>query len=180
LLITSYFSLNFGTNFGEYYIPTTDRQGANGYNNTAGVAGNYTQNFNGTSSACPHVAAVAALILSINPQLTVQQVNNIIEFTAQKVGGYNYQTTAGRGNGTWHNEMGYGLIDANAALLKAFCQTTTINNNTYNSNSTINGCKVILNNVKVQNGAKLTVNANQDVTVNPEFEVTLGSELQIK
>ncbi len=95
-------------------IPTTDRQGNNGYDN-----GDYTQNFNGTSSACPHVAGVAALILSVNPYLSQGEVVDIIESTAQKVGGYTYQITAGRNNGTWDNEMGYGLLDAHAAVQAA-------------------------------------------------------------
>ena len=96
-------------------IPTTDRTGTAGYN----PSGDYTMTFNGTSSACPHVAAVAALILQVNSGLTQQQVANIIESTAQKVGGYNYQTTTGRPNGTWNNEMGYGLVDAEAAVQMA-------------------------------------------------------------
>ncbi len=101
-------------------IRTTDIQGLHGYNKTNGTAGDYTLTFNGTSSACPHVAAVAALILSVNPDLTQKQVADIIESTAQKVGGYNYQTTQGRLNGTWNNEMGYGLLDAHAAVQAAF------------------------------------------------------------
>jgi subtilisin family serine protease len=101
-------------------IPTTDRQGNAGYTNN-----NYRQNFNGTSSACPHVAGVAALILSVNPNLTGQQVRNIIEQTAQKVrqgtgsGQYNYQTNSAHPNGTWHEQMGYGLVDAYEAVLAA-------------------------------------------------------------
>ena len=114
-------------------IATTDLQGDNGYNPKVFIhreAGgtkltsdfsdkDYTNCFNGTSSACPHVAGVAALILSVNPDLTVKQVADIIEQTAQKVGGYNYQNTYTRPNGTWNNEMGYGLVDAYKALQKA-------------------------------------------------------------
>ena len=44
---------------------------------------------------------------------------NIIEQTSQKVGGYSYTTTAGRPNGTWNSQMGYGLVDAYAAVQMA-------------------------------------------------------------
>lgn len=95
-------------------IPTTDLQGTSGYS-----SGDYTQTFNGTSSATPHVAGVAALILSVNSGLTQQQVANIIESTATKVGSYSYSTTGGRPNGTWHTEMGYGLLNADDAVTQA-------------------------------------------------------------
>lgn len=103
-------------------IPTTDRQGSAGYNPTYETNPDYDNyldyfsKFNGTSSACPHVAGVAGLILSINPYLSGEHVRDIIESTAQKVGGYNYQYTPDRPNGTWDDEMGYGLVDAFAAV----------------------------------------------------------------
>ena len=114
-------------------IPTTDRRAINGYNPiyslhklSGGVLvsndysdRNYTTWFNGTSSAAPHVAGVAALILSVNPNLKVEEVNDIIESTAQKTGTYNYTIKNNRPNGTWNIEMGYGLIDAYEAVLKA-------------------------------------------------------------
>jgi hypothetical protein len=97
-------------------ISTTDRQGAFGYNTTAGIGGDYTI-INGTSFAAPQVAGIAALILSINPNLTLQQVRNIIESTTDKVGGVTYTLGAGEQTGlTWNNQMGYGRVNALRAL----------------------------------------------------------------
>jgi subtilisin family serine protease len=92
---------------------------APGENILSTLPNNSTGLKSGTSMATPHVSGLAALILSVNPNLTVQQVSNIIESTAQKVGTYAYQTTTGRPNGTWNNQMGYGLVDAYAAVMAA-------------------------------------------------------------
>jgi serine protease len=72
----------------------------------------------GTSMAAPHVSGIAALILSVNPCLTGQQVRDIIEQTAQKTRTdlYSYTNHPERPNGTWHEEVGYGLVDATAAV----------------------------------------------------------------
>jgi subtilisin family serine protease len=69
----------------------------------------YTGRMGGTSSSCPEAAGVAALILSINPTFTPAQVFNRITSSADKVGGYTY--SAGR-----CNEMGFGRLNAHAAL----------------------------------------------------------------
>jgi len=70
----------------------------------------------GTSLAAPHVAGICALILSVNPCLSVKQVNDIVERTAQKVGNYSYVNTNLRPNGNWDSEMGYGLANAFEAV----------------------------------------------------------------
>jgi serine protease len=70
----------------------------------------------GTSIASPHIAGVAALILSVNPCLSNKQVRDIIERTSQKVGNYVYSTNPSKPNGAWNNEMGYGLVDAYASV----------------------------------------------------------------
>lgn len=115
-------------------IPTTDRQGEAGYNpNTHIHPGNggtfvsqdysdkdYTIWFNGTSAACPHVAGVAALMLSINPNLTTNQVSAVIKKTARKVGNYTYSYDNNHPYGKWNEEMGYGLLDAGAAVQMAY------------------------------------------------------------
>lgn len=114
----------WGSNYGDeldlvapvVFVPTTDIQGTAGYDTSSGTNGNYYLTFNGTSAATPHVAGVAALILSINPALTQDEVCDIIESTCKKTGSYSYTTTSGRTNGTWNNEMGYGLVNAYAAV----------------------------------------------------------------
>lgn len=82
---------------------------------------NSTAYLSGTSMACPHVSGVAALILSVNPDLTGKQVRDIIEKTAQKVRPdlYSYTQNPQRPNGAWNDEMGYGLVDAYAAVSMA-------------------------------------------------------------
>jgi subtilisin family serine protease len=76
--------------------------------------GNYIFDFHGTSAAAPHVAGLAALILSLRPNLSSDDVRMVIESTADKVGPVSYD--ARRPNGTWNHEMGYGRINALRAM----------------------------------------------------------------
>jgi subtilisin family serine protease len=73
----------------------------------------------GTSLAAPQVAGIAALMFSVNPDLTSTQVRNIIESTARKVRTDLYSYNTVKTNGMWNNEMGYGLVDAYAAVYMA-------------------------------------------------------------
>jgi subtilisin family serine protease len=111
---------NYGTNLDVVApgvdIYTTDIQGNAGYNTTSGTAGNYYASFNGTSAACPHVAGIAALILSVRPDLTQVQVRQAIESTCTKLSGYSFSTNSNHPNGTWNSEVGHGLVNAYAAL----------------------------------------------------------------
>ncbi|HWM08744.1 MAG TPA: S8 family serine peptidase [Solirubrobacteraceae bacterium] len=97
-------------------MPTTDRLGAFGYD-----PGDYYDRFNGTSSATPCVAGLAALILSENPGLSNVEVRSIIESTCDKIspGLYAYGNVATKPSGTWNDEVGYGRVNAERALLAA-------------------------------------------------------------
>ncbi|GAB6012735.1 S8 family serine peptidase [Viscerimonas tarda] len=180
-------------------IPTTDRQGDIGLNpflNAHTESGgsiltsdyadeDYTATFNGTSAAAPHVAGVAALVLSANPNLTVKQVNDIIESTAQKVGDYDYQLAEGRTNGAWHEEMGYGLVDAHAAVVLAqntipeSC-TTYINNQTYDTGThNIFGCTVEITDTTIEENTTVNINSTEGVTIGPDFWAKEGSNVTI-
>ena len=170
------------------YVPTTDIQGNIGLNTNSGTNGNYILNFWGTSAAAPHVAGVAALMLSTNPYLTQKQVSEIIEKTAQKInqgygqGQYNYTNTTGRPNGTWHEEMGYGLVNAYEAVKMAkecMYLPTTYTNPNITTNEVIYGNNLHIFNTKVKAGNKLTINSCESVTIDIDFEVEDGAEFEV-
>ena len=136
--------------------------------------------FGGTSAATPHVAGVAALLLSVNPNLTVKQVADIIERTAQKYGDYPYQANPNRANGTWNEVFGYGLLDAEAALFETInCQNLLIENTSYSSNTTHQACTIELKNSDVSNDAHLELNVLNNVLISEDFSVDLGATLDI-
>jgi thermitase len=100
-------------------MPTTDRLGNSGYS-----TGDYFDSFNGTSSATPLVAGLAGLILSLRPTLTNVEVRDFIESTCDKISPslYTYAHDNAKPSGTWNNEVGYGRVNAERAILKA-CAT---------------------------------------------------------
>lgn len=129
----------WGSNFGAgldvlapgVLITTTDNVGGNGV-----VNGDYNENFNGTSAACPNAAGVVALILSVNPNFTGQQARNILEQTCFKIPNGNFQPNiAGQPNGTWSNQAGYGRVNAAAAICMAMSQNLTITGSGFICNS---------------------------------------------
>jgi len=82
-------------------IYTTDITGVHGYSD-----GDYTPLFGGTSAAVPHVAGVAALLLSRNPSLTPDEVRSHIMESADDI------DTPGRDRFT-----GNGRVNAHQAML---------------------------------------------------------------
>lgn len=58
-------------------------------------------------------------MLHENPCLTIDDISYFLESTAQKIGSTRYTKVAGRPNGTWNKDYGYGLVDAYAAVFKA-------------------------------------------------------------
>jgi hypothetical protein len=82
------------------HIFTTDIMGGAGYGGA-----NYVPNFNGTSSATPHVAGLMALILSVDPDLRSWEVEDIIKLTADDLG------PGGR-----DEQFGFGRVNCRRAL----------------------------------------------------------------
>ncbi|HHM21477.1 MAG TPA: peptidase S8 [Bacteroidetes bacterium] len=104
-------------------IWTTDRTGKRGYNSGGFNAehlvgdedGKYTATFGGTSSACPGVAGVAALMLAANPDLTWQQVKEIIKNSCDRI-----DEQMGNYDANGHSPLyGYGRINALKAVQNA-------------------------------------------------------------
>ncbi len=80
-------------------VIAADRTGADGY-----ASGDHTC-FGGTSAASPYCAGVAALVLSVAPWLTVDQVEDLMIAHAIDMGTPGYNTF-----------FGWGLVNAEAAL----------------------------------------------------------------
>ncbi len=104
---------NFGTRNGFSGVgPTADgrtkpdvaAQGSSIY--LASTSGAYNSRGSGTSFASPMVAAVAAQMLQVNPDLNPIEIRDILRETASQANNPD-------------NFLGWGIIDANAAILRA-------------------------------------------------------------
>jgi subtilisin family serine protease len=96
---------------------STDQGGTGGFNDGTpprpDSAGLYTQDFGGTSSACPTAAGVAGLLLSVNPYLTRPEVQDILQATAEKI-----SPNLANYNAQGHSSTyGYGRINAHRAIV---------------------------------------------------------------
>ncbi len=102
----------WGSNFGAamhllapgVFVWTTDISGPAGYD-----PGDFTQTFNGTSSATPAVAGAAALMISANPALSATSIRDLLGKTAKKI---ESQTA-------WTPELGWGRLDVGKAVAAA-------------------------------------------------------------
>lgn len=175
---------NWGSNYGSALdivapgvkIPTTDRTGSAGYN----ASGDYYLTFNGTSSACPHVAATAALIISEVPTLTQQQVVEAILTSTYKLPSYTFPTT--KTFGTWNQEVGYGLLNAKAAIQKAVGTKTIYYYGRTVSNEWVSliGTSIYAGGVTVHTGSKLSMTASTICQISTPLVVESGASFVIQ
>ena len=146
-------------------VYTLDREGINGYSNN-----DFTTNFGGTSAACPQVAGVVGMMLSVNPNLTESEVRTIIRNTA-----------IDKGSSGFDNTFGYGLIDAYAAVSNACNGDTKLINTTVYGTKVINSkCDVLIENSEVWTNGTLNINLmspNTILKVDGPFEALPGSTL---
>ena len=85
----------------------------------------YTGRMGGTSASAPQIAGVLALMKSVNSCLTAPQLKNILQLTADKIGGFNYNwNTSIPGHSI---ELGYGKVNAfNAVQLSQLLNSPTL------------------------------------------------------
>jgi len=105
-------------------IRTTDLVGENGDNKASVGTGdladrNYTNSFGGTSSACPLVSGIVALILQANPNLGWRDVQEILIRTARKNHRADPDWATNAAGFSFNHKYGAGIIDAAAAVALA-------------------------------------------------------------
>lgn len=109
-------SATSGSNFGQHIsvvAPGNYIYGLDYQSNT-----NYNTYWGGTSQATPQVAALASLMLSLQPSLTPLQVKSIIQNTADDRVGPATEDVLG-----WDQYFGYGRINAPRALMSIITST---------------------------------------------------------
>lgn len=101
-------------------ITTTDITGTNGYNNGTLIPdANYTNDFGGTSSACPLAAGVVALVLQSKPTLGWRDVQEILLRSATKIHATDTDWSNNGAGFHFNHKYGAGLINAQAAVALA-------------------------------------------------------------
>ena len=127
----------------------------------------------GTSFAAPHVSAIAALILSVAPQLTGAQVVHLIQQSAQKISNYNFSYAADINDGTWNSEIGYGLVDAYAALV------TDINEDFNDVIVNVDGCYVNIGDCFLNYDSELVIKCYVCTQITGKFEIEQGGQFLV-
>jgi len=151
-------------------IPTTDLIGYNGYSSN-----DYFLEFNGTSSACPHVAAVAALLISEAPDLTQQQVSSSILNSTTKLSNYSFDTN--KTYGSWNQEVGYGLLNSKKAIQNAVGPLIIDYSSKTVSDEWVSliGSEINASDITVNSGAKLSFTGSSFCTLTGNINIEVGS-----
>ena len=155
--------------------------------------GTYIENryvsVDGTSFACPIVAGVAALMLSSRPYIFRDSVETILKQTAYRLPAYtyNYSSVSLSFLGPRNGDVGYGLVDAYAAMLemnKKYIQDMTYSSNTtekelgtfiYVGDSVTN--RRLYGDVKIHEDAEVLLQATKEIRFTDGFHAKTGSNM---
>ncbi|SCZ06532.1 S8 family serine peptidase [Alkaliphilus peptidifermentans] len=144
---------------------------------------NQYRTFSGTSMASPHVAGVAGLLRSVNPNITPTQARNILKSTAQPAGSA-YEYGAGivdafaavqaAGGGTQPNETVTALATNKTSYLRGESVTITATVRNQNNNP-LQGATVLFT-ITRPNGTTLTQTATTNSSGVATWTVTSNSQ----
>jgi subtilisin family serine protease len=152
--------------------------------------GGYAE-IDGTSMACPHVTGVAALMLEVNPNLTGDEVKQII-----------YETAYDLGPPGEDNAYGWGMVDAYEAVMLAIADivpepvsTVPVSNqldvslmanisitfNTLMDETTINGSTIVVNarSTGLHTGTFNYDGSTRTVTFDPDYDFDNGEVVTV-
>ncbi|KAJ3446892.1 s8 family serine peptidase [Anaeramoeba flamelloides] len=170
---------SYYSNIGSAIVVSGVSSGYNGDNDYIGIrttdrasTTSCTNDFGGTSSACPLVAGVVALILEANPKLNYWQVQQILIETAtrdnlptenwiQNSKGYHY-----------HRHFGFGLVDASAAVEAALEWDAEPNFQMFETDS-----QTVNKNIPDDGGSDNPVSAT--IQIEKNYTIVGGVEIQI-
>ncbi|HPM11414.1 MAG TPA: S8 family serine peptidase [Paludibacter sp.] len=162
---------------GAGYGANTIDIGAPGTSIYSTLPNNTYENLTGTSMATPQVAGVIALMYAAMPQNLIQtyksdpanfalSVKQHLLDGADRIPSLNGLVASGR-------------LNAYTPVQEIACTTTNFVNQTVTTNTMVEDCNVNVQDVEVTNNSKLTIEAENEVIISGEFEVELGSELEI-
>ncbi len=156
---------------GASIIWTTDMTGSAGYNSS----GDYMSNFGGTSASAPHVAGLAALIRSVNPSLTWQQVRETIRLSTDKV--------SGMGGSNFTNQYGHGRINANRAVRNLYVPevystlASALSSAVSGQTVVVSGTQTVSSYLLVNSGITLQLNAGSTLLFGPSSRLAVLGNL---
>ena len=131
----------------------------------------------GTSLAAPHVAAVAGMILSLDRNLTREQVVRFIERSAQRIpvpnldDPYTYESNSE--GGFRSEELAHGLLDANNAI------NTDFSDQIIRGTCKIDGINIFVDNLIPRKNSFIEMKASRNVVINKDFNLIEQSTLLI-
>jgi hypothetical protein len=111
----------YSSGFGVFLLAPSSQAGGLHAVPTLQTGGGY-EDFTGTSAACPQVAGVCALILSVAPNLTRTEIEGILRDTADKIDA----ATAGYDSSGYSNTHGYGRVNARNAVFQGLPDLTPL------------------------------------------------------
>lgn len=129
-------------------------------------SGDYMNDFDGTSSATPHAAGLAGLILSLNNNLTEDEVRKIICYSADDIAisGFDEGTGWGRIN-AWRALDAINHTTANGTLIRDEIWHETVS---------------LTSNVSVPSGVELTILSSATVNLGSHSIISTGGTITVE